>query len=277
PGYVIGFVIVAVAFFATNWIAHHSLRPPYAHRGVGELVAEGLSFEQPARDGAVIEQTLKRNGLLSDGEAISIRPSAEKGRLTVKTERDQLFALVPVNLAESEPRTYQLRHWDDWYEYPGSYWQDGKRNGVDVGEPSRARYLFHMTVGHYGLFSLSPIWLLMPLGVVIGLTRPSIPRSLWISILVATLVCGGFYLARPEIDRNYGGVSICFRWLLWFAPLWLTASSPAFDLLARSPWLRSIGVLFLMISVFSVSTGITSPWQSPWIYQFADFLGWLGD
>ena len=32
--------VVVIAFFATNWIAHASLRPPYAHRGNGPAIAE---------------------------------------------------------------------------------------------------------------------------------------------------------------------------------------------------------------------------------------------
>ena len=34
---------------------------------------------------------------------------------------------------------------------------------------------------------------------------------------------------RPQIDRNYGGVSSCFRWVLWFAPLWLVVIAPVID------------------------------------------------
>ena len=36
-----------------------------------------------------------------------------------------------------------------------------------------------------------------------------------------------FYLSRPMIDRNYGGVSCGFRWMFWLTPLWLLALVPA--------------------------------------------------
>ncbi len=37
--FAIGALLVAMASFGTNWIAHESLRPPYAHRGNGALIA----------------------------------------------------------------------------------------------------------------------------------------------------------------------------------------------------------------------------------------------
>ena len=48
------------------------------------------------------------------------------------------------------------------------------------------------------------------------------------------LVCLVFYLARPQADRNYGGMTSGFRWMFWFAPLWLVALLPAADRLAAS-------------------------------------------
>jgi hypothetical protein len=82
-------------------------------------------------------------------------------------------------------------------------------------------------------------------------------------------------MLRPEIDRNYGGVSICFRWMLWFTPLWLFAVAPAVNY--AGTWLN--GRIFLMVllamSVFSVAASLDSPWQSPWIYRFWMFLGWI--
>ena len=59
-----------------------------------------------------------------------------------------------------------------------------------------------------------------------------------LAISVASLVCFLFYLNRPLIDRNYGGVSVCFRWLLWFAPLWLLVVTPVMAWFETTPMRR---------------------------------------
>jgi hypothetical protein len=102
-------------------------------------------------------------------------------------------------------------------------------------------------------------------------------RRLSAAIALASLVCLVFYIARPEIDRNYGGVSVCFRWMLWFAPLWLYSLVPELSSLSEKIQGRCFTLVLLAASAFSVSTSLSSPWQSPWIYRFASFLGWLGD
>lgn len=266
-----GAAIVAIGFFGTNWIAHESLRPAYAHRGNGDLIANldsrtenaGVPMEQEIHD------VLSNQGLINSNTNVLIKESDEDERWLVDANHQQ-FALLKTSSG------WQLAHWDDWYEYPGSYWTGENRKGVDLGEPSRWIYFFHMTFGHHGLFSLTPIWLLVPLGLVTGLSfGPPDFRRLAFAVLVATLVCLFFYLARPEIDRNYGGVSACFRWMLWFAPLWLLMIAPVIERFAEKRERRIILVAMLALSVFSVSTALDTPWQSPWLYQFWVFLGWI--
>ncbi len=282
-----GAAVVAIGFFATTWIAHSSLRPPYAHRGVGEQIA----IVQQADSVTVLAEKVKAQllsaELIASTAKVAIQASDEPTRLRVATSDNRRFALVPVigsvpstgsktKVTPTDPVTWNLCHWDDWYEYPGSYWQDGRRAGVDRGEPSRLTYLFHATLGHHGLFSITPLWVMLPLGLVFGIRRgPKDNRLLMAGIAATTVVCFVFYMLRPEIDRNYGGVSICFRWMLWFAPLWLFAMAPAVNF--AGTWLN--GRIFLMVllalSVFSVAVSLDSPWQSPWIYRFWTFLGWL--
>jgi MFS family permease len=84
-----------------------------------------------------------------------------------------------------------------------------------------------------------------------------------------------FYVNRPQIDRNYGGVSVCFRWLLWFAPLWLLVIGPVMDWFGTSGRRRAILLAMLALSVFSMSMALATPWQSPWLYRFWQFLGWI--
>ena len=147
-----------LGFFVTNYLAHDSLRPPYAHRAAG----------------------------------------------------------------------------DNWYDYPGSYWY-GKRQGVDLGEPSQLRYALHVLIGHHGIFSLTPIWLLSLIGMVVGWGRPGSATTLAEqAVFAADGVCLVFYIVlRPEGDRNYGGVCCGFRWMFWFIPLWLLTMLPVARLSLR--------------------------------------------
>lgn len=305
-GFVAGAAIVSAAFFGTNYLAHQSFRMPYAHRGNGALITTLDGLIDPA-SGPTLPTAWRDpiQSALGDGE-FAIQPSDEDGRH--RLVRDEAgYALVATDSGNTE-----LRHWDDWYEYPGSYWQDGRRRGVDRGEPSRARYLFHMTWGHHGVFSITPLWILVPMGwawvllrnpmrVLSGARVPSgtrvlsgtwVPSRTWASApeepdrrrdaalvvvalatLAATLVCVAFYVRRPLIDRNYGGVSVCFRWLLWLAPMWIFSMTVAVDRLARGRVGRGSLLGMLGISVASMATALQNPWQSPWIYQYLEFLG----
>ena len=208
-------------------------------------------------------------GFIEPGQEVDIDASDEASRWVVRHGERQ-YALLHSGIG------WSIAEWDDWYEYPNTYWKDGTRRGVDRGEASKLTYLAQMTVGHHGLFSLTPLWLLVPVGLVIGVVRGSgESRRLVIAIAVASSVCFLFYLNRPLIDRNYGGVSVCFRWLLWFAPLWLLVATPVMGWLETTRLRRGTLYAMLALSVFSMSASLESPWQSPWIYRFWQFLGWL--
>ena len=265
-GYGSGVVLIAAAFFATNWIAHQSLRPPYAHRGDGHVLKVIESSDPESIRTAMIDA-----GLATESSQIVISPSRKDNRKRLLVDDHQQFGLI-----ELEEDRLEIREWDDWYDYPNSYWVEGRRRGVDVGEPSRIRYVRNMTFGHYGIFSLTPLWVLVPLGFLVGMgTGPTQSRMLFACIALATFVCAAFYVMRPEIDRNYGGVSVCFRWMLWFAPLWLLACCAPAQWLSKSVWGRVLVVLLLAASSASMATSLSSPWQSPWLYRFWQFLGWI--
>ncbi len=271
-----GIAIVAAAFFGTNKLAHDSFRPPYSHRDDGARIAMIESTEAPPAANQVA-QTLSDHDVEFDSfEKLEITQSGESARWVVQSADQRLFSLRQV--MPDEGTVWDLRHWDDWYDYPTSYWVEGKRRGVDLGEPSRSRYFANITVGHYGIFSLTPIWCLVPIGLLVGLfSGPGSIRRFVFAVGVATVVCMAFYLMRPEIDRNYGGVSSCFRWMLWFAPLWLAVIVPVVQWCSRGTATRLMIGALLACSVFSMAISLESPWQHPWIYRFWSFLGWIGD
>ncbi|MEM1305155.1 MAG: hypothetical protein AAGG46_09665, partial [Planctomycetota bacterium] len=161
-----GVLVVAAAFFATNWVAHQSLRPAYMHRN-------------PDKPG--------------------------------------------ISHADN----------DDWYRFDitvggrtrPSYWS--RPGGIDRGEPDLAKYTMHCLVGHHGIFSMTPVWLLSFAGAAAMLFKPGAKREIGLMTIALTIVCLVFYIAmRPQVDRNYGGMTNGLRWMFWFAPLWLAAMTP---------------------------------------------------
>lgn len=206
-GFLPAVVLVAVAFFATNYAAHGCLTPPYMHKG----------SDNPEENWYVYTYTI-------DG-----------------VERE-------------------------------SYWQN--RQGIDRGEPSKSDYAWHTLVGHHGILSLTPVWLLSAAGILLWWRAGESPQR-WLAIGIALLtgVCLLFYIAlRPQVDRNYGGMTCGFRWMFWFAPLWLVAMLPAADWSARSRIRQAIVLSLLAISVFSVSYPTWNPWTHPWLYLWLDYL-----
>jgi hypothetical protein len=200
-------VLVGAGFLGTNWIAHHSPRPPYSHRTEGDNWYD-YSYE--------------RNGRVID-----------------------------------------------------SYWRSP--TGLDRGEKDTAVYVFHGLVGHHGVFSLTPMWLLTVLGIGLAL-RPSTERSfreIAAIIAVVTITCLVFYLVIERYGRNYGGGTSGLRWVFWMAPLWLITMLPAVDLMSKRRWTIAVAIILLGFSVLSVSFPTWNPWSHPWIYQAMDHYGWL--
>lgn len=287
-GFVPGALLVAAAFFATNWLAHQSLRPPYMHRTVGPVVE--IIDITPASDQT---QADKLEFARQNGEQIAASIGVTQDKLQILPARNdnwlranvdgQSYAIV-INASSIE-----IRQWDDWYDYPGTYWQPEKLSGVDRGEPNRSVYLFHALVGHHGIFSLTPLWILSLVGVGFwwnqrrSLTSAmpetamfqTFPIFASAAIVLVTIVCLFFYMSRPQIDRNYGGVSVGLRWLLWFAPLWIYLAIPAVDWLSTRRWGRGVCGLLLASSIFSVATALESPWNHPWIYRWMQSLDLL--
>jgi hypothetical protein len=163
---------------------------------------------------------------------------------------------------------------DNWYDYEGSYWRN--RQGIDQRETSDAVYSLNVLVGHHGVFSLTPVWLLSLLGC--GLWLFGGERRLKLLVLIAlgvTLACLAFYVWYPGVDHNYGGKASAFRWVFWMAPLWLALMLPAADLLGRRRWSRGVALALLAFSALSAAYPTWNPWTHPWIMNFAGYMGWL--
>ncbi len=171
-------------------------------------------------------------------------------------------------------------HWNDWYMFTyevngkqrDSYWKNPQ--GIDAGEPDMGKYALHTTVGHHGIFSLTPMWLLSVVGMGIWLARRD-RRALAAGIVVLTIVVYAFYLTQPPIHRNYGGMTSGLRWMFWFAPLWLVVLLPAADWCARARWRRGMALVLLGLSILSASYPTWTPWTHPWMLNLMLDQGWV--
>jgi hypothetical protein len=264
---------VAIAFFVTTFAAHQSLKPPYAHRHDGAVVAT-VPISSSEFDAAValpkILEEMKSVG-------IDVSPRATL-TTTAKPNRWMLWDLAGENRYAILPTEagIEVREWDTWYEYEGSYWMPENKAGVDKGEKSRAVYAFHTLVGHHGVFSLTPIWLLSCVGMGLWLKRgPRALQAFTFMVLTLTLVCVTFYILRPEKDRNYGGVSCGFRWLFWFTPLWLICMLPAADLVAKHRGWQFAALGMLAVSIISATYAAMNPWSHSWIFDYWTHLEWI--
>jgi len=172
---------------------------------------------------------------------------------------------------------------DNWYDFTyerggkqiKGYWK--KPVGLDAGEASRSAYAFHVLAGHHGIFSLTPIWALSVIGAGIWLHSGLDQRKRELAFLIAaiSIVCLVFYVSRPQVDRNYGGMSSGLRWMFWLAPLWLVVMLPALDAMASRRWMRGVGLALLLFSAMSVAYPTWNPWTHPWLMDYLHYFGWI--
>ncbi|MCC6126348.1 MAG: hypothetical protein IT426_15420 [Pirellulales bacterium] len=169
---------------------------------------------------------------------------------------------------------------DNWYHYEymrngrtiKSYWNNPA--GVDRGEKSVAVYAANVLVGHHGIFSLTPIWLMSVFGTFYWLLKGPERKLRELALLVGAVsaVCIGYFIFQPLENRNYGGVASGFRWAFWMAPLWLLVMLPAADVFLRNKWLKALTLAMLIVSSLSAAYPTWNPWSNPWIIDFVQYL-----
>lgn len=269
--------LILAAAIGTNYLAHGTWSTPYAHRRDGPVVAtlpQGKIENASLAAGkvpAALRSHLTTAGVNLSQEAVLAERPDQRGWSLWDPETQQKFAVVV------QPDSLQIRQWDNWYEYEGTYWISTKKQGVDRGEPSKLVYAFHALIGHHGILSLTPLWLATVVGIGIWLHSGSTAnRVLALGTVILTGVCLSFYLLlRPLEDRNYGGVSCCLRWTLWLIPLWLVCLLPAADAVGNRPWWRRLLALLLFISAISATYNSMNPWSHPWIFDLWSRMGWI--
>ena len=149
---------------------------------------------------------------------------------------------------------------------------------MDRGQKSVELYAFHVLFGHHGIFSLTPIWIFSLAGMIAllgGVKFAGRYQMRWLGLLgiVLSIVVVAFYLRRPAMDRNYGGVTSALRWLFWLAPIWLVAMLPVVDWLAKFNWGKFLCFALLILSAVSAMYSANNPWIHPWLYEVWEFTG----
>ena len=250
-------LLVAAAFVGTNYIAHETWKPAYAHK----------------RDHmALAAQT-------AENETQTTSTSASSNVAQDFSRDDWYYYNYYPSGAPREPKYARLSHW-------------ANRTGIDKGEPSIARYAFHSTIGLRGVFSLTPVWALSILAFVVILSRGLAPRadaesddgeqrekraSQFAKLVagcgvVLTVVFFAFFLTRDQGDRNYGGMSCYPRWFFPLTPLFAIVLPPLLDRWGRSRVFRCATLAAILWSACGAFYATWSPWIHPWLYQLA--LDW---
>ncbi len=161
------------------------------------------------------------------------------------------------------------------YEHEGipSYWSNPQ--GLDRNLDSPLMYFVHCTIGHHGLLSLTPVWLLTLIGWLGWRRWPECrPRTLLLVGAGLTIAVFGFYLTRTQ-NYNYGGNSVALRWMLWLSPLWLIAMIPVFDTWGSRRCFQIVSSCLLAMSVVSASLPGSNPWQSTWLLSLMERWKWI--
>ncbi len=159
------------------------------------------------------------------------------------------------------------------YTYEGSYWNTPLEfDWFNLHPEPKALYLFHMTFGHHGIFSLSPIFLFSIYACfrnITGRDRPLKAVS-WVT-LILTVGMLALYTETSKA-RNYGGSTSTLRWLIWLIPFWLVVLPTGLGGGGEGKGARRLSLLALGLSVLSVGYSIRSPWSHPWIVDLMEHL-----
>ena len=151
-----------------------------------------------------------------------------------------------------------------------------------IGGESYGLYLFHMTLGHHGFWSLTPIFFFSVVGLV-RLMRGNGPfrvlrdggtplaAAAWMTA-VLTVVLLAFYTWNPKA-RNYGGSTQGLRWLFWLIPFWLLLLPRGVEDGQKRRWVREpgaagpgdLGSLGWLLHA--------QPLDPPWILDALEHLG----
>lgn len=150
------------------------------------------------------------------------------------------------------------------YLYEASFWRNPR--GIDALNEPKGVYLFHMTFGRCGLFSLYPILFAGVAGGVRALFRKQTPwRGYILTGAAAFLGLTAYYLT----GNNYGGEAYGFRWYIIAMPVLLMMAAPIVAGL-RGRWQWLFAGIMIGISFYSAWECSNRPWgaNNQWTCRF---------
>jgi hypothetical protein len=158
------------------------------------------------------------------------------------------------------------------YQYEGSYWNTPlEMDWFNTHPEPYSVYLLHMTFGHHGVFSLTPLFLFSAVGLFRSLWSRGRLRALAWLTLVLSVSLFAVYLYNPKA-RNYGGSTQGLRWLFWLIPFWFVFLPKGVEGGQERRWVRALSLAALMVSVFSVGYALRAPWSHPWVLDAMEHL-----
>ncbi len=167
----------------------------------------------------------------------------------------------------------------EWYDYEDSYWNEPK--GIDAIREPATTYLFHLTLGHHGVLSLTPVFVYTLLGLMVAVRQGGAWRWLALVTVVLTVAVFAFYVGPPPLEklapirRNYGGMTQGFRWSFWLIPLWLAFLPKGVAATGRTAAAYWLAFLLLAISAGSVFYAVRNPWTRPWLQELLYRYGYI--
>ena len=159
------------------------------------------------------------------------------------------------------------------YQYPGSYWL--KPGGIDAANEPKPIYFFHMILGHHGVLSMTPVLVLACWGLYRSI------RRLAVRLAEALVVAAPLIMVTAWIGiftKNYGGVCVGLRWLLFAIPLlfvftavWLEEKS--------SKIAACLLVALIIVGFLNLWDALNGPWsESDWHQWFKSMhMGSIAD
>lgn len=184
----------------------------------------------------------------------------------------------PWQLSNFTPAYLQKDLYQSQVDGETSYWKKDNpdRSGIDAlndhPEP-KWLYVLHSTLGHHGLFSLSPILLLAVYGWMRNLVgRDARLRGLAWALGFLSLAVFSFYMFVTT-EHNYGGFCHGLRWMVWLTPLWLFLVPGVLDELGSRRWMKPLCWGLLGVSILTVFDTWYNPWTRSWLHRI---LLWFG-
>ena len=145
----------------------------------------------------------------------------------------------------------------DLYQFQEGYWTAPA--GIDALHEPKHIYFFNILLGHHGLFSMTPVFLLAAWSMVRNSARGSPKREEVFTVGVPVLAALVFLGLRT---RNYGGICAGLRWMILSMPLLF---------LFVASWIeehRSRGAMILLGALFLIGLVMLAdvPWANagPW-------------